>query len=49
MAAFKQYEGWFPGFALPVNWPMPSPGTNDLRAAAETPLLVSVLDASEGV
>lgn len=49
MATFKQYEGFFPGFNLPVNWPMPSAGGNALLAAKETPMLASVLDASEGV
>ena len=49
MATFKQYEGWFPGVRLPLDWPSRPSGAAAPLAAAKTPLLASVLDASEGV
>jgi len=49
MAAFKQYDGWFPGYELPIYWPAPTAGGNALLGAKETPLLASALDGSEDV
>ena len=49
MATFKQYEAWFPGIRLPIDWPRPSPDATAPQAAIEVSLLASVLDGSEGV